>query len=115
MAISEVFADSASISTSEYFVAGDSTSADYQTADGVYQLWLDLSAVVAGDIFTIRVYEKVGSAGTARVVLTDSVTGPLESPHYVTPSLILMHGWEFSLIRNAGSDRTIAWSVRKIA
>lgn len=115
MAISEAFTNSASVSTTERFLASNSTSATYQTDDGVYQCWLDFSALAAGDIYAIKVYEKVASGGTARAVLIDNVTGPLDSPHYVTPSLILLHGWEFSLLKVSGTDRSIAWSIRKIA
>lgn len=115
MAITEAFTSSATIGTTERFLASDSTAATYQTADGVYQLWLDLNALAAGDIFQVKCYEKVTSAGTARVVLIDNVTGPLDSPHYVTPSLILMHGWEFSLVKVSGTDRAIPWSIRKLA
>lgn len=115
MAISEAFQASVSVSTTEYFLASASTTKTDQTADGVYQCFLDLSALAAGDVFRIRCYERVSSGGTARVVLEENVAGPLGSPHYVTPSLILIHGWEFSLTRLAGSDRTIVWSIRKVA
>jgi hypothetical protein len=115
MAISEAFSNSATISTTERFLASNSTSATYQTTDGVYQLWLDLSALAVGDIFQVKVYEKVASAGTARVVMIDNVTGPLDSPHYVSPTLILLHGWEYSLVKIAGTDRAIPWSIRQLA
>jgi len=115
MAISEAFTSSASISTTERFLASDSTTATYQTTDGVYQCFLDLNALAAGDIFQVKVYEKVASGGTARVVMIDNVTGPLDSPHYATPSLILLHGWEFSLVKITGTDRSIEWSIRQIA
>jgi hypothetical protein len=114
MAISEAFTNSATITTTERFLASNSTTATYQTDDGVYQLWLDLSNLAAGDIVSVKVYEKVASAGTSRAVLIDNVTGPLDSPHYVTPSLIMLHGWEFSLTKVTGTDRSIAWSIRKI-
>lgn len=115
MAISEAFQSSATISTTERYLAADSTVASWQTADGVYQLFLDLSALAAGDIFQIKCYERVASGGTTRVVWIDNVTGPLDSPNLVTPSLILLHGWDFSLVKISGTDRSIAWSIRKVA
>jgi hypothetical protein len=35
--------------------------------------------------------------------------------NWVSPSFILLHGWTFSLEKIAGTDRTITWSVRKVA
>jgi hypothetical protein len=114
MTISQAFTSSATIGGTERFCASDSTSKTDQTDDGVYQLFLDLSALAAGDIFRIRVYEKVISGGTSRVVMEENVPGPVGAPHYVTPTLILLHGWEFSLFKVAGTDRSIAWSIRKV-
>lgn len=114
MAITEYTSDSASIGSSEYFLASDSTTATPQTTDGVYQLWLDLSALVKGDVFIIRGSEKVGSGGTRRVFFTDRVANAQGDPHWVSPSFILLHGWEFSVQKAAGSDETIAWSIRAV-
>jgi hypothetical protein len=115
MALSEAFQDSATVSTTEYFLASDGTVATYQSDDGVYQLFLDLSTLAAGDIFQVRCYERISSGGTSRVVWIDNVAGPLDSPMYATPTLILLHGWEFSLTKIAGTDRSIAWSIRRVA
>lgn len=115
MAISEAFNGSASISTTEYFLASNSTTATYQTGDGVYQLFLDLNALAAGDIYELKCYEKTRSASTARVVFSETIRGPLASPVLATPSLLLLHGWEFSLDKIAGTDRTIEWSIRQVA
>jgi hypothetical protein len=115
MPISEAFVDSASIGTTEYSLTNDSTTLAAQAADGVYQLFLDLSALVAGDEYELKVYEKVSSAGTQRLVESFRFAGVQGSPHTVLPSLILMHGWDFTLQKIAGTDRSIGWSIRKVA
>jgi uncharacterized protein YhhL (DUF1145 family) len=33
----------------------------------------------------------------------------------VSPALVLMHGWDMSLLKTAGTDRAITWSIRKVA
>jgi hypothetical protein len=115
VAISEAFQDFATISTAEYFLAADSTTqGSGQAADGVYQLWLELHNLAAGDVFRVRAYDAISSGGTARVVLEENIPGPVGTPNYVTPSLILLHKWDFSVTRLAGSDRSIAWSIRKL-
>lgn len=115
MALSETSTSSATITTTERYLASDSTTKTDQTTDGVYQLFLDLSALAAGDIYRVRIYERVTSAGTARVVMEENVAGPVGAPHYVTPSMIFVHGWEFSLTKIAGTDRSITWSIRSVA
>ncbi len=115
MAITEAFNASVTVTATEYFLASASTTKTNQTADGVYQLWLDLNALANGDEYRIRLYEAIVAAGTARIAQEWTVSNLQSSPIYVTPSLILLHGWEFSLTKLAGTDRSILWSIRKVA
>lgn len=116
MAISQAFQASATIGATEYFLASASTSKTDQTANpGVFQLFVELNNLAAGDIFQVRCYERISSGGTARVVYQDNYTGPMDAPMLATPTLILLHGWEFSLAKVSGTDRSIAWSIRKVA
>lgn len=116
MAITEAFSGTAAIGTTEYsapssanFVAGTG-----QTADGVYQIFLDVSDMVAGDQLQIRVYEKVRSADTQRIVY-ESVLSGAQADIWVSPSLILLHGWDVTLDTLAGTSITVNWSIRKVA
>ena len=116
MALSEPYAGSFTASTIELsFVSGTST---LQTIldDGVYQLFLDVNAVAQGDIFEVRVYERVQSAGTKRVcqmfVIADAQG--TDGAHAIFPPLQLMHGWDMTIIRTAGVDRVVGYSIRKI-
>jgi hypothetical protein len=115
MSITEAFTGSASMGSTEYYLAAASTSETPQTVDGVYQLFLDLSALAKGDVFIIRGYEKVQSAGTQRIYFTDRVANAQGDPHWVSPAFTLMHGWDFSIQKSAGTDRTIAYSIRQVA
>jgi hypothetical protein len=115
VAITEAFNNAATISTTEYFLASNSTTKTSQTDDGVYQCFIELNNLVRGDKYVLKVYEKVRSASTDRVIFSATIANDQTDDNYVTPSLILLHGWEFSLIRTAGADRSIAWSIRKVA
>jgi hypothetical protein len=115
MAITEAFTNSASISTTEYSLPNNSTSLTPITDDGVYQTFIDLANMAAGDQYEIKLYEKVTSGGTQRLVDTWIVTGAQPSPAFTLPSFILLHGWDVTMKRLAGSDRTIGWSIRKVA
>jgi hypothetical protein len=108
---------SASISTSEYSlpaatISGVPTS---QTTDGIFQFLIDFGNMAAGDQYRIRLYEKCDSAGTQRLVEEWILTGAQSKPMFVIPSFILGEGWDVTVLRLAGSDRTIAWSIRKVA
>jgi len=89
---------------------------DGDTTDGVYQFYLDLNDLAADETVTIRIYEKIISGGTMRVVLYDILTGdmPANDEGWVSPALVLMHGWKITLSVNAASV-VIPWSIRKIA
>jgi hypothetical protein len=112
--ITENFQSSATIGTTQYFLASASTTATYQTSDGVYQLWLEVNNLANGDEYQVRVYEKISSGGTARIAMEWTISHAQTQPLWVTPSLMLIHGWEFSLTKLAGTDRSIAWSIRSV-
>ena len=113
MAISEAYSNSASIGSTEYSCPNASTSLTPITDDGVYQVFLDTANLASGDQFQLRVYEKVTSGGTQRVVYEAILTGGGYAT-YVFPSLVLLHGWDVTLKKLAGTDRTIYWSIRKV-
>jgi hypothetical protein len=37
------------------------------------------------------------------------------SPIWVSPTLILMHGWDGTILKIAGTDRSIDFSIRQVA
>lgn len=114
MAISEAYAGTEAVSTTEWSMTTDTAGPDVDTTDGVYQIFLDLSDMVAGDELQIRVYEKVGAASTQRIVYQSNLVGAQSPPIWVSPSLILLHGWDATLDAIAGTI-TIDWSIRKVA
>lgn len=111
--LTALYENSASISTTEYSLPNNSTTLAAKTDDGYIQLWLDLSAMVAGDQYELRFYEKVASGGTQRQFWPTTVLTGVQSPsHWVSVPFSVMHGWDITMKRLAGSDRTIAWSIR---
>lgn len=115
MAISQAFQSSVSVGATEYFCAAASTTqGSGQATDGAYQLVLDLSALANGDTFRIRVYDAISSGGTVRIGMEWTVSHAQSEPLYFTPTLMLFHKWDFSLTKLAGTDRTIAWSIRAV-
>jgi len=102
---------SASIGTTEYWLASASTVKTDQTDDAMHQDWIDFGAMAAGDVYEWRVVEKV-NAGTQRDVLVGRVVGTQASP-IIIPGFFFAEGWEIGVKKISGTDRTIAWSIRK--
>ena len=109
--------DYATISTSEYSLPGDTSSGvpTSQTDDGVYQFFIDFGNMVAGDQYRVRIYEKYASAGTQRLIEEWILTGAQSKPMFVSPTFVLGEGWDCTVLRLAGSDRSILWSIRRIS
>lgn len=116
MAIAELITGTEAVTTTEWSLATDTSydTADAQTTDGVFQVWLDVSDLVAGDQLRIRIYEKVRSGDTQRIVYECVLTGPQSAPIWVSPSLVMLHGWDVSVAALAGTV-TVLWSIRQVS
>jgi hypothetical protein len=114
MAITETTGTEA-VSTTEHSLATDTSydTADAQTTDGVLQAWLDLSDMIAGDQLQIRIYEKVRSGDTQRILYEAILTGAQSQPIWVSPAITVMHGWDVTVDALAGTI-TVNWSLRLI-
>lgn len=114
MAISEAYTNTASIGATEYSLPNNSTTLASITDDGVYQVFVDTGNMAAGDQYKLRVYEKVTAGGAKREIYAATLTGTM-TDNWVSPSLILMHGWDVTIQKITGTDRSFDWSIRKVA
>jgi hypothetical protein len=116
MAITEAFSGTATIGVTEYSAPNNAnySAGAARTEDGVYQVFLDTSDMVAGDQLRIRMYEKCRSVDTTRVIYEAYITGT-SSDTWVSPSLIFLHGWDVSLLTITGTTIVVNWSIRKVA
>jgi hypothetical protein len=96
-------------------VTGTTTPASV-TDDGVYQLWVDgVATMTKTEEYEITVREIVEATGaTQRLVFRATIKG-VQSEVFVTPTLILMHGWDMLIKKLAGTDRAFDASIRKVA
>jgi hypothetical protein len=114
MAIAELYSGTEAISTTEWSLTTDTAGPDSDTTDGVFQVFLDLSDMIAGDELQIRIYEKCRAADTQRIAYQATLVGAQSAPIWVSPSLILMHGWDVTCDAIAGTI-TVLWSIRQVA
>lgn len=118
MPISEPFElDGVTIGTTEWSIPRNASYdiAQSQTDDGVYQLWIDAGTMAKGDEFRVRCYEIVeATGGTKKVFAQWSLLG-VQSEVFVTPTFILINGWDMTITKIAGTDRAFDASIRKVA
>lgn len=114
MAIAELYTGTEAVGATEHSLTTDTTGPDADTTDGVFQAFIDLADMVAGDVVRIRVYEKARAGDTQRIVAEWWLAGVQAEPLWVSPSLILMHGWDFTVYASAGTV-TVNWSIRQVA
>ena len=114
MPITAAYENSASIGTTLFSLPDNATTLTPLTVDGVCQVFLDLSAMTSTEEYEITVLEKVTAAGAQKEVFKAVVKG-VSSPAWVSPSLILLHGWDVQVKKLSGTDRSIGWSIRQVA
>jgi hypothetical protein len=113
MAISVTsFTGSETVSTAEHSLTTDTAGPDTDTTVGTFQACLDLSALLAGDVFEFKIYEKARAADTQRIAYSARFAGVQGAPIWFSPALILGAGWDMTLDKISGTDRTITWSIR---
>jgi hypothetical protein len=108
--------DSATIGTSEHYLASDSTSATYQTTTCMLQAFVDLANMAAGDSYRVRIYRKIATSA-ARTVYDATFTGAQPGP-CVTPAIAVggtSGAWEVGVVKVSGTDRSIGWSLATVA
>lgn len=117
MALSEPYElDGVTVTASELSVVSGTTSLQTVTDDGLYALFIDgVTNMAKGDIFAWRIYEKVeGTGGTKRVLFQGRIAHA-QSENFCTPFVPLIHGWDMTLQKIAGTDRAFDASIRKVA
>jgi hypothetical protein len=116
MAISEPYElDGVSVGSSELSIVSGTTSLQTVTDDGVYQLWIDAGNMAKGDEYKVRLYEKVEGTGGTKKVFFQQTLSDAQSEIFVTPTFILINGWDMTIQKIAGTDREFDASIRKIA
>lgn len=114
MAIAELYSGTEAVAGTEWSGTTDTSGPDSDTTDGCFQVFADVSDMIAGDQLQIRIYEKCRSGDTQRAVYESILTGAQSQPIFVSPALILMHGWDVTFKALAGTI-TVLWSIRQIA
>lgn len=116
MAISEPYElDGVTVGTTALSIVSGNTTPQSVTDDGVYQLWVDGGVMAKGDEFLILLKEKVeGTGGSQKIFTQHSIQG-VQSENFLTPTFILINGWDMLIDKLVGTDRAFDASIRKVA
>lgn len=92
----------------EYTLNATSPETTFCTLQG----FVDVSAMAAGDEIAVRIYEKVISGGTQRLVW--EAYARFGTLVVVLPGLMLVNGWDVKVIQTAGSaiGNNLPYSLR---
>jgi hypothetical protein len=111
----EAFTGTETVGATEHSMTTDTAGPDADTTSGVFQAFIDLNALAAGDEFEFKAYEKVRTGDTQRLVYAAAFRHAQGAPVWVSPTLILGIGWDMTLKKIAGTDRAINWRISKVA
>jgi hypothetical protein len=103
--------DAATIGATEYYLASDSTTKTSQTEDCMLQVTIDVSVLDTGDSYEWKLYEKIN---TVEQVFASGVVSGAQPHPIVIPALTVGNGWEVSMKKLTGTDRSIGWTLRKV-
>lgn len=114
MAVTEAYSGTETVSTTEWSLTTDTAGPDVDTTAGTYQCLLELNNLADGDQFEFRIYEKVLSSSTQRIIMRQLFVNAqgTNDAIWVSPPIMLMHGWDMTLLKTVGTDRAISWSIR---
>lgn len=114
MAVTQAFSGTETVTNTEWSLTTDTSGPDVDTTAGTYVCLLELNNLADGDQFTFRVYEKVLSGSTQRCLMSYTFTNAqgADDAVWMSPPFPLLHGWDMTIIKVAGTDRSISWSIR---
>jgi hypothetical protein len=114
MAVTQAYSGTNTMTTTVYSMPNSSTVLTAITVAGAYQLFLDVSALTAADLYYVRCLEKAtGSGDTQRTVWETHLTGIQPGGGWMSPTVMVLNGWDMQINKVSGTDRSIKFSIRK--
>lgn len=111
----EAFTGTEAVSTTEHSMTTDTAGPDASTTAGIFQAFIDLNALAAGDVYEFKVYESCRTGDTQRAVYSARFAHAQATPIWVSPSMALGIGWDMTLRKISGTDRTIVWRISRVS
>ena len=84
-----------------------------ETSVGTFVLVIDTAAMLSGDTLEVRIKEKCRAGDTQRLAYIDTLGDVQAEPLWVSPAMVMLHGWDCTIKQTAGTGRTYPWSIRE--
>lgn len=116
MAVSRLYAGSATVSTTEFsLINGSTTSADL-TSTGVWQAFIDFTNVDNATVYQIKYKDKFTTAGSQVTIWSPTFSNSQGgAPGVAFPALTMGNGMDITLTLVTGSATIVAWQLWKTA
>ncbi len=95
-------------------VNGGSTILQTLTDVGMYEIVIDASNLAKGDEYAFKLYEKAEASASKRVLFQTPLSDA-QSELFTIPGRMLGLGFDYTLKKNAGTDRAFSWTLRRIS
>ena len=114
MAVTQVYEiDGVTVGATELSIVSGTTTLQSVAVAGAYQLFIDAGVMAKGDEFRVKIYEIVEATGGTKKVLSQWSLLGVQTEIFVTPTFMLMYGWDMTIQKIAGTDRAFDASIRK--
>lgn len=106
-----------SVSTTAVSIVSGDTIDQTVAEPGTYQLFVDgvAAGMAKGDDFEIVIEEKVEATGGGKRQIFSARLMDVQSQLFVSPMFNLMHGWDMTIRKVAGTNRNFDASIRKVS
>ena len=104
--------DSATVGTTPVSLITGSTTLTESTVGGYFTLVINPVAMAQGDEYLVTLYEKAATGDTQEIVTDWPIVGDQERLH-IAPGFPLGIGWDMTIAKIAGTDRTFTWTLRR--
>lgn len=102
-------------SGSQTCVIGTEHTLNSPAGGKTYVLNLDCNALVAVDILEVRLYKKIVSGGTLRLLDNPTeIAGPPGGDGFMSIPLPSAWGCSFTIKQTAGTGRVVPWSIETL-
>ena len=107
--------DSASAPSALVIDTETTMGTDPQLTDGTLVLMLDMVNAVAGDVFVVKVYEKLTATGdTQKARIIGSIVGAQPEDLWFSIPVFGLFGGKFTIEQTDGTGRVVPFSIRAI-
>jgi hypothetical protein len=103
---------SVSVGATPISLTNGNTTIAANTLNELVAAYVEIDAMAAGDEFEVRLLEKTRGASTQ--VQRQAWRMPFGENLLETPLFILGNGWDFTILKISGTDRTCQLSLRRV-